>query len=72
MKNIFCIIAGIFTIYVSNAQMDDRYYYPSKEWEDTTGMDYSDIWLYNEGEHIMAAILYPDRFVEYIDLLTTN
>lgn len=60
MKKILFIIAGIFMAGVSYAQMDDKYYYPSKEWDGITGMEYSDIWQYDGGDTIHSVFIKPD------------
>ncbi|MDR2918429.1 MAG: hypothetical protein LBV72_03560 [Tannerella sp.] len=57
MKQFFLLTLLMCLFIPAHAQMDDKFYYPDKQF-----------WKYN-GDHVMAPLLYPGTFIEYMNWL---
>lgn len=59
MKRIF-LLAALFAAQFSFSQMDEKYYFPSKEWKSTEGFEFEELFFYPENDTLSTVLLKPD------------
>ena len=62
MKKIFCILLSVLFVQSIQAQMDEKFYHPDKEWLDINFLNYHEIILNADNDTIYSVIITPDTF----------
>lgn len=61
MKKIFSILLLAICLSSVNAQMDEKFYHPDREWVNIDSLDYQDIILYADTDTIYSVIFKPQE-----------
>jgi esterase/lipase len=61
MKNVLSILLLALSICSANAQMDEKFYHPDKEWLSMDSLNYQEIVLHSEGDFIYSVIIKPQK-----------
>lgn len=59
MKRIF-LLAALFAAQLSFSQMDERFYFPSKEWKSVEGFEFEEHFFYPENDTLSTVLLSPE------------
>ena len=61
MKNVFLIaLFNISIVFISSAQFDDRFYFPTREWDTIKGLNYEEMYFDIESERLNGILLKPE------------
>lgn len=61
MKRIITVLLVAITSQSIIAQMDDKFYYPDKEWVEINSLDYKELVLHIDNDTLYSAIFYPEE-----------
>ena len=62
MKRIFTTVAISFcTIFISSAQFDDRFYFPSKQWNEIENVQYQEMYFNIDSDTLNAILMKPEN-----------
>lgn len=59
MKYIF-LLAALFVAQISFSQMDERFYFPSKQWKSTEGFEFEEHFFYRENDTLSTVLIHPE------------
>lgn len=59
MKKLF-LFAVLLVAQAGYSQMDERFYFPSKEWKSTEGFDFEEMFFYPEQDTLSTILMRPD------------
>ena len=60
MKQLLTIFALLLSMQALNAQMDERFYHPDKEWISIDSLDYQEIILYPDNDTVYSTLFKPN------------
>ncbi|WP_224485246.1 alpha/beta hydrolase [Robertkochia aurantiaca] len=58
--NRFLLFAAFIAVQVSFSQMDDRFYFPNKDWKSTDGYRFEEIFFYPDQDTLSTVLMKPD------------
>lgn len=58
MKYIF-LLAALFVAQISFSQMDERFYFPSKQWRSTEGFEFEEHFFFRESDTLSTVLINP-------------